>query len=170
MMKYISLMNPYSVYYLWEKGYKSFFINYINQLLKLEKKEEFVLRDFFNFEKNSVRSYVIFESSNHLVFIEFNMTNSLKIYEDDLELFNYMKKTENKNVIFVCFNNIKGEDEILGDIYNLYIKNDIFYAKSKKKQLTYAKEMITELYKMNRKMQGLYLYDVYLKTIRDKDL
>ncbi len=128
-MKYISLMNPYSIYYLWEKGYKSFFINYINQLLTLEKQEEFVLRDFFNFEKNNVRSYVIFESLNYLVFIEFNITNSLKIYEEDLELFNYMRKTENKKVVFVCFNNIKGKDEVNKDIYNLYIKNNIFYDK-----------------------------------------
>lgn len=61
------------------------------------------------------------------------------------------------------FNMKDGKDSYIDDEYNLYRKNDIFYAKSKRKQLRYEKKMINELYQMDLKMLGLYMHEIYLK-------
>ena len=160
-MKFITLMNSYSIYFLEKRGYINFFINYINMLLNLS--EKFVLKDYFNMEKSEVRSYVIFESLNYIVFMDFNIFNSSKLYEDDKAIVEYIKKTETKKVIFVMFNMKDGEDSYINGEYNLYRKKDIFYARSKRKQLRYEKKMINELYQMDLKMLGLYMHEIYLK-------
>ncbi len=160
-MKFISIMNSYSVYFLSKRGYINFFINYINTLLNLN--EKFILKDYFNMEKSEVRSYVIFESLNYIVFIDFNIFNSKKLYEDDKLIVEYIKKTENRKVIFIIFNMKEGKDSYINDEYNLYKKDDIFYARSKRKQLRYNKKMINELYQMDIKMLGLYMHEIYLK-------
>lgn len=160
-MKFITLMNSYSIYFLEKRGYINFFLNYINMLLNLN--EKYVLKDYFNMEKSEVRSYVIFESLNYIVFMDFNIFNSSKLYEDDKAIIEYIKKTETKKVIFIMFNMKDGKDSYIDDEYNLYRKNDIFYAKSKRKQLRYEKKMINELYQMDLKMLGLYMHEIYLK-------
>jgi hypothetical protein len=160
-MKFITLMNSYSIYFLEKRGYINFFINYINMLLNLN--EKFVLKDYFNMEKSEVRSYVIFESLNYIVFMDFNIFNSSKLYEDDKAIIEYIKKTETKKVIFIMFNMKDGKDSYINDEYNLYRKSNIFYAKSKRKQLRYEKKMINELYQMDLKVLGLYMHEIYLK-------
>ena len=59
-MHYISMLNPYSIYHLYQYKYGRIYINkIINSIIKTN--ENYDLLDFFNMAFNSVRSYCIFE-------------------------------------------------------------------------------------------------------------
>ena len=88
-MKKISMLNPYSFYYLWNQNKEEYLNQVINDILNTNCKWK--LLNFFNDKKNNVRSYVIFESKNKIALIDFNFDKSDHLLKIDFPLFNYLK-------------------------------------------------------------------------------
>lgn len=161
-MKYISFLNTFSFYQLWNNGYKGFIIDFINKTI--DNYEEYKLLDFINFEKNNVRSYLIFESNNNIVMIDFNLYNSSLLVENDLSIINFLKITTSKKVSLIMFNKTNNNDLDNKEIFNInFDNNSIFFANSKSKQLKLNKGITNILYKMDIKLLGLYMHEIYLK-------
>lgn len=160
-MRNISLLNPYSIYHLWQYEYsKDFINNMINSIIK--SNDNYNLLDFFNKSINNVRSYLIFESNNNIVLIDFNLNG--RNIDDDLGIINFLESTSNKKIHLIMFNNFKGINSSYNNIYNIFMSDNIMFADNMEKEFTYDKKIADILYTMSDELYKLYLHeDMLLK-------
>lgn len=162
-MKYISILNPFAIYHLWQDNYgKKYLSKLINSILKQNNKYE--LLNFYNKNYNLVRSYVIFESNNSIVFLDFNISD--KKYNDDLSIINFLKVTNNKEIYFIIFNNYYGINYAKNSIYYIFKSNNILFADSFYEQYKLDSKITKILYSMSNELLDLYLYeDMIIKLL-----
>ncbi len=158
-MRNISLLNPYSIYHLWQYEYsKDFINNMINSIIK--SNDNYNLLDFFNKSINNVRSYLIFESNNNIVLIDFNLNG--RNIDDDLGIINFLESTSNKKIYLIMFNNFKGINSSYNNIYNIFMSDNIMFADNMEKEFTYDKKIADILYTMSDELYKLYLHEEML--------
>ena len=148
MKKYISLMNPYAFKKIWESDYRG----YLDEmLLSITGEDNLRLLNFFSENKNNLRSYIILEGLNKIIFIDFNKKENYIKYNIDLDLVNYLKQTQSKEIIFIMFNALQGTNTYNNNIYQIYINdsNDSFvkfiFSKNFKEQKSFAYDNIMNL-------------------------
>lgn len=121
-MKYISVANTISFYYLWqEESFKKEVTNLINKIIN--KNESYNLLNFYNKEINHVRSYLLFESCNHIVMIDFNYYHNNHLLLADLDIINYLKISSKKEVIYIMFNLFKDNNYMQDNFFSISINN-----------------------------------------------
>lgn len=136
-MKYISLLNPITVKYLMNNPNTRYFINnLLNKLLN--KKENYRLLDFFSNEEK-VRSYLFFESSSEIIFIDFNLNLNASQLDDDKDIIKFLDISQKKSVKFIFFINVAGK--------NLFKENEIILFKNPFETNEYLKLMFAGNYK-----------------------
>ena len=136
-MKYISLLNPITVKYLMNNpNTRYFIINLLNKLLN--KKENYRLLDFFSNEEK-VRSYLFFESSSEIIFIDFNLNLNASQLDDDKDIIKFLDISQKKSVKFIFFINVAGK--------NLFKENEIILFKTLFETNEYLKLMFASNYK-----------------------
>ena len=155
-MKYISMLNPYSIYHLWQfnEGRK-FISKMISSIIKSNGNYE--LLDYYNRKLNNVRSYSIFESEDEIVLIDFNL-NEREI-NDDLGIINFLKVSSSKNIYFILFNNYTGINTFKDNIYYIYKSDNFIFADNYKKQLLLEPSLTSILYQMDESITRLYLHE-----------
>ena len=155
-MKYISMLNPYTIKYLWEndKG-KNYITDYINKLLNIN--EKYTLLDFYNNKYNSVRSYSIFDSNKVIVLVDFNLNK--RNIDDDLAIVKYLESTINKKIYLIMLNNFKGNDCFGNNIFNKFKDNSFIFANSYEKQKHLEPDITKILYLMDDETKKLYLHE-----------
>lgn len=155
-MHYISMLNPYSIYHLYQYKYGRIYINkIINSIIKTN--ENYELLDFFNMAFNSVRSYCIFESSDSIVLLDFNLNG--RSINDDLGIINILEATSTKDIKLIMLHNFKGTNFASNGIYNIFKSEDILFADSTEKQLELNSKVAKILYLMTDEMFRLYLHE-----------
>lgn len=136
-MEYISLLNPITVKYLMNNpNTRYFIINLLNKLLN--KKENYRLLDFFSNEEK-VRSYLFFESSSEIIFIDFNLNLNASQLDDDKDIIKFLDISQKKSVKFIFFVNVAGK--------NLFKENEIILFKNPFETNEYLKLMFASNYK-----------------------
>lgn len=136
-MKYISLLNPITVKYLMNNpNTRYFIINLLNKLLN--KKENYRLLDFFSNEEK-VRSYLFFESSSEIIFIDFNLNLNASQLDDDKDIIKFLDISQKKSVKFIFFINVAGK--------NLFKENEIILFKNPFETNEYLRLMFASNYK-----------------------
>lgn len=136
-MKYISLLNPITVKYLMNNPNTRYFINnLLNKLLN--KKENYRLLDFFSNEEK-VRSYLFFESSSEIIFIDFNLNLNASQLNDDKDIIKFLDISQKKSVKFIFFINVAGK--------NVFKENEIILFKNPIETNEYLKLMFASNYK-----------------------
>lgn len=136
-MKYISLLNPITIKYLMNNPNTHYFIiNLLNKLLN--KKENYRLLDFFSNEEK-VRSYLFFESSSEIIFIDFNLNLNASQFDDDKYITKFLDISQKKSVKFIFFINVAGK--------NLFKENEIILFKNPFETNEYLKLMFASNYK-----------------------
>ena len=168
MKKYISLMNTYSFYYLWDSEYKHYLENVIKEIINQD--EEFKLIETFNNTNNYLRSYIFLESENNLIYIDFNKNESNQVFDNALIIFNYLQITSDKNINLIIFNSFKGINTNINNIYQIY-KNDsnnnflklLFSNNFKEQSKSNFKNIIDYLYNLDQNFYLGYLKEEKLK-------
>lgn len=136
-MKYISLLNPITVKYLMNNPNTRYFINnLLNKLLN--KKENYRLLDFFSNEEK-VRSYLFFESSSEIIFIDFNLNLNASQLDDDKDIIKFLDISQKKSVKFIFFINVAGK--------NVFKENEIMLFKNPFETNEYLRLMFASNYK-----------------------
>ncbi len=155
-MEYISMLNPYSIYHLWQFNYCR---NYLNKIINstINNKEKYELLDFFNKSFNTVRSYCIFESKNSIVIIDFNLNKRQK--NNDLSIISFLEQTTEKNVYLIMLHNFKGTNFRENIIYNIFKCSDFIFLDSKIKQYEANSKIASYLYQMDSNTIKLYLHE-----------
>lgn len=169
MIKKINMLNPYSFHYLWkyEQG-KEFICKIANEIL--EDNDKYVLLPFINEKLNNVRSYVILESENKILFIDFNFKRNDNLLKTDLLLRKYLSYTNKKNVKLVILNDYNGLNNEIDNILDLYNNNcstknmKYLFSKNYKEQLLLNKDITKLLYSMTDKDYNIYLHENKLKN------
>lgn len=166
-MKKISMLNPYSFYYLWNHQQEDYLNNVINSILNTKSKWK--LLDFFNDKKNNVRSYVIFESKNKIVLIDFNFDKSDHLLKIDFPLFNYLKYLYKKKIYLIILNNFIDMNHTHNNMFDIYINDSnkdvvkYLFLDDYNTQLKLNKDITECLYCMDDKIYDLYLHEIELK-------
>lgn len=136
-MKYISLLNPITIKYLMNNpNTRYFIINLLNKLLN--KKENYRLLDFFSNEEK-VRSYLFFENSSEIIFIDFNLNLNTSQFDDDKYITKFLDISQKKSVKFIFFVNVAGK--------NLFKENEIILFKNPFETNEYLRLMFASNYK-----------------------
>ena len=136
-MKYISLFNPITVKYLMNNpNTRYFIINLLNKILN--KKENYRLLDFFSNEEK-VRSYLFFENSSEIIFIDFNLNLNASQLDDDKDIIKFLDISQKKSVKFIFFINVAGK--------NLFKENEIILFKNPFETNEYLRLMFASNYK-----------------------
>lgn len=168
-MKSISLLNPYSFYYIYKTQIgKDYINNVINHILKT--KEEYEMLPFLNENINNVRSYVILESKINVVFIDFNFKMNDNLLKNNYALFEYLKFTNNKPVYMIIINDYPGKNNEINNIYDIYNNSYKFkelnylYTKGYFKQLLKYPSITKYLYRMNKEEYKIYCHENILKN------
>ena len=158
-MNYISMLNPYSFKYLWQNECGK---NYINKLVNklLNKKENYELLDFFNTSFNSVRSYIILESDESIVIIDFNLNG--RNIDDDLAIISFLEASTTKNIYLIMFYNFKGKNSFNNNIYNYFKDDSYIFNDSYDKQYQNNKTLTKYLYSMDEEYIKLYNHELEL--------
>lgn len=150
------MLNPYSFYQLYQTKYgQKYLNNIINSIIC--SNEKYNLLDFYNYSINHVRSYVIFESNNNIIFIDFNVDN--KKINDDLTIIRFLKINNFKKVSFIILNNWDGINYLDKDIYYIYKTNNFLFADTYDVQLKLNNKLTKILYSMNKEILKLYLHE-----------
>ena len=167
-MKKISMLNPYSFYYLWNQNKEEYLNQVINDILNTNCKWK--LLNFFNDKKNNVRSYVIFESKNKIALIDFNFDKSDHLLKIDFPLFNYLKCLYKKNVYLIILNIFIDLNHTYNNMYDIYINDSnkdsvkYLFLDDYNNQLKLNKDITDCLYTMDDKTYDLYLHEIELKN------
>lgn len=167
-MKNINLLNPTTYKHLWNyKEGKEFIINLINTINNTKNSsEEYNLLPFFSENLNNVRSYVIIEAKEKIIFIDFNFNNTDNLVKTDMLLINYLKLTMKKPIQLIIFNDFNGENTNIGNIIDIY-KNDETYkyifSKNYKEQLELNPKITKIIYEMTEQDYQIYLHEEKLK-------
>ena len=167
-MKKISMLNPYSFYYLQNQNKEEYLNQVINDILNTNCKWK--LLNFFNDKKNNVRSYVIFESKNKIDLIDFNFDKSDHLLKIDVVLFNYLKCLYKKKVYLIILNNFIDLNHTYNNMYDIYINDDnkdsvkYLFLDDYNNQLKLNKDITDCLYTMDDKTYDLYLHEIELKN------
>lgn len=136
-MKYISLLNPITVKYLMNNpNTRYFIINLLNKLIN--KKENYRLLDFFSNEEK-VRSYLFFESSSEIIFIDFNLNLNASQLDADKDIIKFLDISQKKSVKFIFFINVAGK--------NVFKENEIILFKNPFETNEYLRLMFASNYK-----------------------
>lgn len=166
-MKKISMLNPYSFYYLWNQDKKDYLNKIINNILNT--KDTWTLLDFFNDQKNNVRSYVIFESKESIVLIDFNFDKSDHLLKIDFPLYNYLRYLYKKKVYLIILNNFIDINHTHNNMYDIYINDHnskevkYLFIDDYLLQLKENPDITKCLYSMDDKIYDLYLHEIELK-------
>lgn len=168
MKKYISLMNPYSFYYLWNSKFKFHLENLINEIIN--EKVTYQLTETFNNETNYLKSYIFLESDNSILYIDFNHEKNNYMLNYNLIIFDYLKIISNKKVLIFIFNSYEGINSNHDNIYQIYKnKNNnqflrLLLSKNFKEQnKTDLKDVLNFLYNLDDKFYLSYLREENLK-------
>ncbi len=155
-MRYISMLNPFSIYYLWQnKIGKEYITKLINSIIN--ENGDYKLLNFFNLEHNHVRSYCIFESNNNIILLDFNLNK--RNIEDDMGILNYLEVTSNKNIFLIMLNDYKGNNIAANNIYNIFKNDSFIFADNILKQYKIDKKLSEILYKMPDELYQYYLHE-----------
>ncbi len=155
-MRYISMLNPFSIYYLWQnKIGKEYITKLINSIIN--ENGDYKLLNFFNLEHNHVRSYCIFESNNSIILLDFNLNK--RNIEDDMGILNYLEVTSNKNIFLIMLNDFKGNNIASNNIYNIFKNDSFIFADNILKQYKIDKKLSEILYKMPDELYQYYLHE-----------
>ncbi|MDD4187354.1 MAG: hypothetical protein PHX04_01080, partial [Bacilli bacterium] len=114
MRKYISLMNAYTFYYIWNSKYQFYIKNLINEIL--EEDNNYNILETFNDSTKNLRSYIFLESNNKVIYIDFNKDNNDLVLDNATIIFNYLKIVSDKEVILIIFNAFNGTNTISENI------------------------------------------------------
>lgn len=121
MRKYISLMNAYTFYYIWNSKYQFYIKNLINEIL--EEDNNYNILETFNDSTKNLRSYIFLESNNKVIYIDFNKDNNDLVLDNATIIFNYLKIVSDKEVILIIFNAFNGTNTISENI-SLFLSKD----------------------------------------------
>ena len=95
MKKFISLMNPFTFYYLWNSNYKFYIEDLITDITK--QKDKYQLINTFNNVTDNLKSYVILEGKKHILYLEFNHESNNPL-SDSFIIFDYLTTISNKKL------------------------------------------------------------------------
>lgn len=161
MKKYITLMNPYTFYYLWNSKFKTYIEDLIIDITK--DKDTYELIETFNNITNNLKSYVILESKNNILYLDFNHEQNNTI-EDSLIILDYLTTISDKKVIMIVFNSFKGIPQFKDNIYYIYKnKNNNEFLKLllsrnfKEQSKTELNDILDYLYSLDDKFYKSYL-------------
>ncbi|MDO4375666.1 MAG: hypothetical protein Q4C33_00625 [bacterium] len=162
-MKYISLLNPITIKYLWDNlNTKYFIINLLKQFFN--ENEEYELLNYFSDESQNVRSYTIFKTKSKIIIMDYNINENESQLNDDLDIMNFIKETTNEKPYLLYFSNKSGTNLNEGNIYivrknsdnNSYVK--FLLASNFKEQQKYDFNDITNyLYNLDEYFLKRYL-------------
>ena len=111
-------MNPQSVYYMWEDKEMRRYISGVIESV-IGECDNYELLDTFNSETSNLKSYVFFESEKRIVHFVFNDENSVEKGITSIDMFNFIKALNTKEIIFIVFNTLETKNTIEGGIYVL---------------------------------------------------
>lgn len=162
-MKYISLLNPITIKYIWDNPNTKYFI--IN-LLKhfFNENEEYELLNYFSDESQNVRSYTIFKTKSKIIIMDYNINEDDSQLNDDLDIMNFIKETTNEKPYLLYFSNASGANLNEDNVYivrknsdnNSYVK--FLLASNFKEQRKYDFNDITNyLYNLDEYFLKRYL-------------
>jgi 16S rRNA G966 N2-methylase RsmD len=164
-MKYISLMNYASIKYIFNNKQTKYFVNnLLNSILNAN--EEYKLLPYFAGNSN-IRSYLFFETNTKIIFMDFNYENNDLILNLDLDLINYLKLSNSKEIILIMFNKTKGKS---------YYQDNIYYFKQNNYNNNYVKLMLADNYYIQKELpfkdilDYLYHLDYSFLIIYQKEL
>lgn len=120
MKKFISLMNPFTFYYLWNSNYKFYIEDLITDITK--QKDKYQLINTFNNVTDNLKSYVILEGKKHILYLEFNHESNNPL-SDSFIIFDYLTTISNKKIIMIIFNSFKGLNQFKENVYYIYKNN-----------------------------------------------
>lgn len=162
-MKYISLLNPITIKYLWDNSNtKYFIINLLKQFFN--ENEEYELLNYFSDESQNVRSYTIFKTKSKIIIMDYNINENESQLNDDLDIMNFIKETTNEKPYLLYFSNASGANLNEGNVYivrknsdnNSYVK--FLLASNFKEQQKYDFNDITNyLYNLDEYFLKRYL-------------
>ena len=162
-MKYISLLNPITIKYLWDNSNtKYFIINLLKQFFN--ENEEYELLNYFSDESQNVRSYTIFKTKSKVIIMDYNINENESQLNDDLDIMNFIKETTNEKPYLLYFSNASGANLNEGNVYivrknsdnNSYVK--FLLASNFKEQQKYDFNDITNyLYNLDEYFLKRYL-------------
>lgn len=160
-------MNAYTFYYIWNSKYQFYIKNLINEIL--EEESSYNLLETFNDSTKNLRSYIFLESSNKIIYIDFNKDDSNLVLDNALVIFNYLKTLSDKEVILIIFNAFTGTSKINNNIYQIY-KGDnneflklLFSSNFKEQSKTNLRELFNYIYNLDDKFYLAYLKEEKLK-------
>lgn len=162
-MKYISLLNPITIKYLWDNpNTKYFIINLLKQFFN--ENEEYELLNYFSDESQNVRSYTIFKTKSKIIIMDYNINENDSQLNDDLDIINFIKETTNEKPYLLYFSNASGANLNEDNVYivrknsdnNSYVK--FLLASNFKEQQKYDFNDITNyLYNLDEYFLKRYL-------------
>ncbi|MDD2208350.1 MAG: hypothetical protein PHG03_02370 [Bacilli bacterium] len=167
MKKYISLMNAYTFYYIWNSEYQFHIKNLINEIL--EESSSYNLLETINDSTKNLRSYIFLESSNKIIYIDFNKEDHNLVLDNALVIFNYLKTISDKEIILILFNAFTGTSKINNNIYQIYKDNNneflklLFSSNFKEQSKTNLRDLFNYIYNLDDKFYLAYLKEEKLK-------
>lgn len=163
MKKFISLMNPYSFYYIWNSKFKFYLEDLIKDITKIDDSLE--LTQTFNNTTKYLKSYIFLESNNYLIYLDFNFDDNI------LAVYNFLKITSDKRVLLIVFNSFNGFNNSDNGIYQIYQNKDntpilkLFLSKNFKEQSkTEFKDILEYLYNLDNQFYSSYLREENFKN------
>lgn len=167
MKKYISLMNAYTFYYIWNSEYQFYIKNLINEIL--EEDSSYNLLETFNDCTKNLRSYIFLENNNKIIYIDFNKEDNNLVLDNALVIFNYLKTVSDKEVMLIIFNAFTGTNKINNNIYQIYKDSDneflklLFSSNFKEQIKTNLRDLFNYIYNLDDKFYLAYLKEEKLK-------
>ena len=167
-MKYISLLNPITIKYLWDNpNTKYFIINLLKQFFN--ENEEYELLNYFSDESQNVRSYTIFKTKSKIIIMDYNINENDSQLNDDLDIMNFIKETTNEKPYLLYFSNASGA--------NLY-EDNVYIVRKNSDNNSYVKFLLASNFKEQQKYDfndiTNYLYNLdeyFLKRyLKEKEI
>lgn len=167
-MKYISLLNPITIKYLWDNpNTKYFIINLLKQFFN--ENEEYELLNYFSDESQNVRSYTIFKTKSKIIIMDYNVNENNSQLNDDLDIMNFIKETTNEKPYLLYFSNASGA--------NLY-EDNVYIVRKNSDNNSYVKFLLASNFKEQQKYDfndiTNYLYNLdeyFLKRyLKEKEI
>lgn len=167
-MKYISLLNPITIKYLWDNpNTKYFIINLLKQFFN--ENEEYELLNYFSDESQNVRSYTIFKTKSKIIIMDYNINENDSQLNDDLDIMNFIQETTNEKPYLLYFTNANGAN----------LKEDnVYIVRKNSDNNSYVKFLLSSNFKEQQKYDfndiTNYLYNLdeyFLKRyLKEKEL
>src|SRR5574344_1259416 len=114
----MTFLNPIVFKYLFDNiETKSYIINLVNTILNAN--DNYKMLNYFN-HTGVNRSYFILESALKIILIDFNFQQNNQLLNYDLAIINFVKLTNNKEIVLLIFNDYPGINNYNNNIINIY--------------------------------------------------